>query len=95
MSKLAKVIATYAQLVSPNGEGFQGFWVMDPMDGQPIHSRPFKTLKQAKAVAMLENAASAIVESSDARDPEATGEALNIIDAAYREITGWQARKGN
>jgi hypothetical protein len=37
----------YAHLVSPNGESFQGFWVMDHCN-QPLNTKPFATKHDAQ-----------------------------------------------
>lgn len=42
----------YAELMSPRGEGFQGFWVMDEKN-QPIHDKPFQTRQAAASAAPL------------------------------------------
>lgn len=44
------MLIRYAHLASPQGESFQGFWVMDHTN-QPIHSLPFATKRDAQVFA--------------------------------------------
>lgn len=85
---MERATATWAHLTTPQGESLQGFWAM--LDGQPLNREPLGTLKEAKAVAMLSNAAETVLQiAQTSEDGEAMEQAFNIIDEAYRQAIGW------
>ncbi len=80
------MLIRYAHLASPQGESFQGFWVMDSSH-QPMHARPFATKHDAQvfaAIATLESAISYI--STTPHDDQAQQDALTILNNALETL---------
>jgi len=82
----------WAQLAAPNGEVFEGWWVVIDGVNEPMNERALMTRREADGAAMLQNAATYIHTNCEHMfaDGEALEHAFNLIDAAYRQVIHWK-----
>ena len=85
----------YAHKCSPNGESFQGWWVIG-YDGQPINQRPLPSKKAAQAYSILDRISEHILAHANSiemwreeTDGDSFEHAFNIVDWATRQIMNY------
>lgn len=95
---MSEYTVQWAHLTSPQGESFQGFWVM--RDHQPLNQQPYETREDALTARIALDKIDSIgqyllthdVPASQAAS-EAREQAFNTLDAAYRIIIRYRENR--